>query len=498
MNRNCLLAFSPFLFGILFFAGCASMLQRPVTHTTPTPEEFGKIFPEQELKSDLHMLMETLEAVHPSLYAYTSKSEIDSLRRDLEEHLTTPMARREFYFKIAPLVARIGDGHTSVRVPWEEYSHFRSREGGLAFPFNIAFDSLAGVTITRNYSNDSVVSVGDHILSINGRSADSLFAFFLHGFSGERMVFRQQNVAGSLRLLLWLNKVCAPYDLIVRQRGGQNRIARHIEGVTLQDVLTSDSLFGMGSTILPDYRFERLQDSIGYIDFRSMSNLERFEKFLSVIFADIRAHPIRGLVVDLRNNGGGDSQLGSALLSFLTDSSYRMAERKEWKMSAQYKAYMRQMIPWWIRWFPFTWVSSDARHYFGAADGEIIVDSSLAEAPGENPLRYRGRTCILIGPGTFSSAMMLSDAIADYRIATLIGEETGGIPTAYGEVYSFDLPNTKLSTGVSSAFYVRANGNRSDRRGIMPDIEVHQTETDARSAKDTVLERAKLWILGGR
>jgi len=49
---------------------------------------------------------------------------------------------------------------------------------------------------------------------------------------------------------------------------------------------------------------------------------------------------------------------------------------------------------------------------------------------------------------------------------------------------------------VSSAFFVRANGNREDHRGIVPDIEVRRTVEDIRRGSDPVLERAKRWILG--
>lgn len=483
--------------GILFFSGCASMMQRPVTHTIVKPEEFEKKFSPQELKSDLHMLMETLEAVHPKLYAYASKTDIDSLRWILERGLTTPMTRTAFYFTVAPLVARIGDGHTGVAPPLEEYAHYWSQRGGLAFPFNVAYDTLSGLTITRNYSADSTLEPGDRIVTINGCSAESLFVFYLRRFSGERMVFRQRNVAGFLRILLWLNNIPPPYNLLVQIHDSHNRIARRMGGVTLRDVLRIDSVLDRQSMVIPNYRFERRQDGIGYMDFRSMSNLGEFKNFLSTTFADIHANPLHGLIIDLRSNGGGNSLLGTELLSFLSDSSYRMGARKEAKMSAQYKAYIRRMFPWWIRWFPFTWVSSEARKYLGANDGEIVIDTFATESPDANFLRYRGKTCFLIGPGTFSSAMMLADAVGSYKLATLIGEETGGIPTAYGEVYSFDLPNTRLAIGVSSAYFVRANGNVEDRRGVMPDIEVRQTEEDARSGKDTVLERARQWILVG-
>jgi C-terminal processing protease CtpA/Prc len=339
------------------------------------------------------------------------------------------------------------------------------------------------------------LSIGDQIVSINGLSTDSLGTVFLQGFSGERTSFRQQLVARYLLMLLWFHHIDPPYDLVVRQHNSQNTIARRVVGVADKDILRTDSLLARQSATPPPFRFERLEDSIMYIDFRSMEKQAKFKEFLLSTFEDIQRKPIKGLIIDLRNNGGGNSELGIMLLSFLTDSSYRMAERKEWRMSVQYKSFLRDFIPWWIRWFPITWVSSDARKYFGARDGEIIVDTFAVECPDTNSLRYRGKTCFLIGPRTFSSAMMLANAVADFKLATLIGEETGGIPTAFGEIYPFDLPNTKLLAAVSSAFFVRANGNREDRRGIVPAIEVRQTEEDTRGGKDTVLERARRWVL---
>jgi C-terminal processing protease CtpA/Prc len=172
-----------------------------------------------------------------------------------------------------------------------------------------------------------------------------------------------------------------------------------------------------------------------------------------------------------------------------------MAARKEWKMSRQYKTYMLSAVPWWLRWFPFTWVNSDARRYLNVNDGEVVVSRTRSAVPGPNPLRYRGKVCFLIGSGTFSSAMMLANAVADFKLAKLIGEETGGIPNSFGEVYFFDLPNTKIQVSVSSALFVRANGNSRDRHGILPDVEVRPTDEDIRQGVDTVLEFAKSWVM---
>ncbi|HXL02220.1 MAG TPA: hypothetical protein PK016_03755 [Candidatus Atribacteria bacterium] len=94
-----------------------------------TEEVSGKQSPE-ELKYDLNFLIQTLEDVHPDLYRYTPKEEIYKMKQDIEEYLSEPLTRLEFYRKVAPLVTRIGDGHTYITYPVEELNEYIN-EGGV-------------------------------------------------------------------------------------------------------------------------------------------------------------------------------------------------------------------------------------------------------------------------------------------------------------------------------------------------------------------------------
>ena len=249
------------------------------------------------------------------------------------------------------------------------------------------------------------------------------------------------------------------------------------------------------------YRYEPLEEHIGYIDFRSMSNASRFAAFLEETFTRIQQEAPRGLIVDLRWNGGGNSYLGELLLAYLTDKPYVMSGGKAWKMSRQYKQASARRVPPWIRWVsapPALWLATlfepQARP-FAAPDGEIVFLSSEATKPGPNPLRYQGNVCFLISGSTFSSATMLANAVEDNDLAFLIGEETGDIPNHFGELHFFSLPHSQLRLGVSSAQFIRANGDAENTRGVMPDLAVTQTPADTRNGVDTVLEAAKAWVL---
>lgn len=99
--------------------------------------------------------------------------------------------------------------------------------------------------------------------------------------------------------------------------------------------------------------------------------------------------------------------------------------------------------------------------------------------------------CVLIGPQTFSSAADFADAVKTYHLGTLIGQETGGRPNGFGEAYVFRLPRSQLAVSVSSALFVRASGDTSDHRGVVPDVSIAPTAADRQGGRDPVRDTAK-------
>src|SRR5579885_2596202 len=95
-----------------------------------------------------------------------------------------------------------------------------------------------------------------------------------------------------------------------------------------------------GGPARPNYhwKFEILPGAIGHLDFVDMDSPLRsdWQKFLLATFRTVQEKHLTGLIVDLRNNDGGDSNLGDDLLDYLADKPYRMASRKEWKFSRRY------------------------------------------------------------------------------------------------------------------------------------------------------------------
>jgi hypothetical protein len=117
-------------------------------------------------------------------------------------------------------------------------------------------------------------------------------------------------------------------------------------------------------------------------------------------------------------------------------------------------------------------------------------DSSVL-APLTKALQSRNKSTgpvyVLIGPYTFSSAMMNAMELRRDLKATLIGEPTGGSPSCYGEVRTLTLPNSKLNVRYTTKFFGQHDDTQSN---LQPDILAARTIADALSGRDTVLEVA--------
>jgi C-terminal processing protease CtpA/Prc len=428
--------------------------------------------------ADVDTMMRTLEDVHPDLYAERSRESVAAERERLVAALPPSMSRGELWQRLAPLVASFGDGHTSVYLPGEEAARMQSA-GALVFPPSVVQDDGGHLVISAPIVRDAAIEAGDRVMSVNQMSADSLVRAWTAEVSGESERFRVANVTGRFRDLLLIHSIGAPYTLEVHRPDGTRRTVA-LAGMT-QDSLRAIVARGTrGRTVTANFTYATLSPGVGYMNFRSMAGEPSvFSKDVADMFRRVAADSVSTLIVDLRGNGGGDSRLGDALLSHITTTPYRMSASKQWKMSAEYRAYLKTFVHGPLRWIPVWNFFPVGRQLFHGPDGSVVdfSEHEVAHAAAE-PL-FTGNVCVLIGRQTFSSAVDLADAIKTYHLATLIGEETGGRPNGFGEAYVFRLPKSQLAVSVSSARFVRASGDTSDHRGVVPDIAAGPSELAA-------------------
>ena len=120
--------------------------------------------------------------------------------------------------------------------------------------------------------------------------------------------------------------------------------------------------------------------------------------------------------------------------------------------------------------------------------GNSAVIEPLLDGLRGRRLTGRARLAVLVGPATFSSAMMNALKLRRDLGAELIGEPLGERPNSYGEVRTLTLPNSQVIVQYSTKFF-RLDG-RGDPMTVEPDVKVTQTVADFLAGRDPVLERA--------
>jgi len=202
--------------------------------------------------------------------------------------------------------------------------------------------------------------------------------------------------------------------------------------------------------ILKSVEYEMRDDGLAYIQISSFMN-NTDEEFAQAL-ADIEAAGAKGLIIDLRNNGGG-----------LVESSVRIADELMDKATVVY-----------------TEDQNKNRYYYKTYDGKTDIPS-----------------VVLINEGTASSSEILTAGLQDNGVCKVVGTKSFGKGIIQNVFETEDGSAVKLTI----LQYFTPSGKAIHKIGITPDYIVELTDDcydeDGYLIKDLQLERAAE-LLNGR
>ncbi len=124
--------------------------------------------------------------------------------------------------------------------------------------------------------------------------------------------------------------------------------------------------------------------------------------------------------------------------------------------------------------------------------GKVVVKERTRDG-SEEVLRANGNAAfadlpvvVLVNAGSASASEILAGALRDNRGAKLIGEKTFG----KGSVQEVERMKNGATIKVTIAHWLTPNGEKIDKVGLKPDIEVLISDADAEKKKDPQLDKA--------
>lgn len=402
---------------------------------------FGqKLSPAQQI-SDFDDLCSKLESVHPDLYLYQSKKEYENNKMKIKASMTDSIRISDFYFKIAPFMANIKDGHSMMLPPITSDFVSYVKKDGKTMPLRIKAVKNVFVVDYPIVMN-SGFNEGDTIFSINGVDSKDILkkAYDLWGSEKDNGI-KEAAVNTYLSLLFWhMYRWDDSYVFMVKH--GNTIEKKHLEGVpqsmamkVRRERLSKNKPESFSCKFSSDYTQATLI-------IRNVYNEKALKEFCDSVFKEINYRKIPEIIIDMRNNTGGSSQCVERLISYFPHPEYVLYSKSQIKVSTYSKAYNKERHP------------EIYSQICNIPDGELfVVKESLIEDNRKEANLYRGKIIVLVNNKTYSGASSFAHVMNKLGIASVEGET--GCPTVYfGNFLPFTLPNSKIDYYITFAkFY---------------------------------------------
>jgi len=345
---------------------------------------------------------------------------------------------QEFHLLMAQLLAELRDAHSGI--------------GGSLILSHLGLKAtVSGVKLTwvngevyvewlkaGSAAETAGLQAGDHVLKID----DKTFTSFQSSVGGYFAHPNDHHYYATLANA-WLAGDQGTTAKIEIERGAATvNVPRSVPTSSTDPLVTSSRLTGKSGK------------EYGYVRIRSFAEkhpevVTLFDKALDGLL------DVSGLILDLRENSGGLSSYGFAMVSRLIDKPKAISH-----------------------------------HYYRGSLTEYVA---AMVQPGNNP--YLGPIVVLTDEHAYSNGHTFSTELKGIGRATLVGRTTGG-GSATPEMW---LLSTALQVGMSKALTTSVSGTIDEELGVKPDLEVSMTVTDLESGlyqkpgtpqNDIVLQKA--------
>ncbi len=374
----------------------------------------------QEAIDDLSFLVGQLKARHARPFAKVSEEDLNREIERIKANLAEEVTVREFSLSIAALLALVGDDHTRHR----DFSTFAEHvnNGGKVFPVKLRYqDSRMTVEAWSPEVSPARMKVGDAVTAINSQSMESLLQRYGRYMSLETDLQKWWALEWAIeKYQVLLGDARDQY--ILQMQDGEGRAYSEM----LPAVKPWLERYARSKSQAPRFHRQFYQDGKVCLFKLQTFNWDlraELEAKADALVDEMKQNGTQVAILDLRGNGGGNSNMGSMVFTKLIDKPY----------------------------------------------GELRPDQNHS---------WPVKMVLLCDRGTYSAGSFEAMLFKDYGMGIVAGEETGGRASGSGNIEHVTLPNSRLVCGIATGYFPRRAGY-DDGRGVLPDLPLDVTLNDS-------------------
>ncbi|WP_415327743.1 S41 family peptidase [Chryseobacterium sp. MMS23-Vi53] len=493
---------------IILLASCSAVKIRKHNE-----QRASQIQPEK-LKEDVDFAYAKLKEMHPNLYWYISKNELERKFDSIKQTINQPLTPLQFYFKLQPIIADIREGHLSLRIPRKKLSkkEIKELENKKAmfsrFEYFVKDDRLF---IIRNPDSLENIKPGTEVLAINDIpvseylkkyrqlvSSDGYNTTFQSYFLKDWFFYfyiAEYGFANSAKIETFYQGEKKTYNL-TRESKSESDIKKEKEQEKRTSEKKVNDYVAFNNSYNRNFKFLGKDSTVAYIKVKSFSK-DYSEKFYRETFEKIKNGKSSYLILDVRDNYGGSLDEINNLYSYLSPNPFILIKPSQVtsKSTPLKTNYFRKSNALQYAYKSLTYPSFFFAQTFSTykKDGKVFYKVKADKLTQPNKNVFNGKVFVLINGGSFSASSIITSKLKNDKRATLVGEETGGANdgTVAG-FYSYQtLPNSDIDLPIGLLLVQPNITFLNNKRGVIPDVKIETDIEDIIEKKDPQMD----WVI---
>lgn len=477
-------------------------------------------------QKDLLLFIDILKECHPAFSpGHPFPFNIDSIAKEGYSWAAQCGSVAELRSYLQAISTLLNDGHTSLSPDVNR---------NLVYPFLFFIDMDNDKIYLRGINKEYESSLGKQINQINGHPVSEVLNSFRKTISSDNCIYFTDKVNDFMQLYsIWENN---PYclsdssllltfidntivslhpvpvnqiNLVLQQpKNPIHLIRENSKQPFLYKLFPEQSICYLQFNACTDQsalRFQYLMnnpDNLSEDLEKKLAQYPRFDTFLKEMFQAIGTNEIKTLVIDVRNNSGGNSKLCDVLLSWLKPVKEIQPETSFIRFSNLWKQHYPVLAAEYEQTFtenqlPFKMGQLYESSFLSNLSKEKKEVSALERidtyfVKNEDSAKvFKGDVIFIQNTKTYSSAGLLITDATDNNIGIVVGNKSSYRPCNYGDMLAWELPNTKTKGFVSHKIFNRPNRDQCDGLSLIPQVYIPTSWTDVVEGDDICWK----WIL---
>ncbi len=455
----------------------------------------------EQIEEDVSVLRKTLQYIHPNLYKYRDSLQLEKDFQVLKAQMLATPDLVTAYKALSQFATRIKCSHTFTN-PWNQTTQIKKaifyQPNKLPFSFQRIGKRLF---LDKNASQDTSLHKGLEILRINGVSSEEVMTRLANYITsdGDNYEKRLQRLTLSGAEKFELFDIFYPlefgspsiFQLTLKDHKSGSIFETQVDAVskTARTAILQERYHNLSTQFEDRWQFEIINTETAHLKIQSFANYNsdfNWKGFLANAFQTLKEKSIQHLIIDIRDNEGGNELIVQYILERIIQQAITIETPAPYTVYRKIPEELRPNISTWEK-RPYDWGNSIQ----ASGKGRFVLKKQNANrqtkySPKSNG--FKGKTYLLTNAENSSATHLMATYVKKYQLATIVGQETGGNQKGLnGNHYFFHrLPNTRVEIDIPIfGINILPDTPETPNSGIIPDVVVEKNSSDLANGIDT-------------